>query len=456
MYRLNAQISQVSRQFARPAYRQSDKAMTENPSRTPKLPWSLPFRARSLPKSLLLLSLGAALAVGCNTAVHPGISFSTWGSIDEMDILKPILAEFTKRTGTPVELLHFPKEYTHKLRMLVASAKVPDVMFIPNDALPGFADRGVFQDLAPFLAKDPELKATDYYPQVIEAMQWKRKLYGIPRDLSNLVVFYNKDLFDAAKVPYPKAGWTFDDLMRIGPKLTKRPDHWAIGFQPNPLVWTPYVWSMGGDIMDSTFSRCTLADPPALRGLEFYVDLRNKHHFAPTDQESGNARMTQLFATGKLAMFVYGRWAVPGFRKKLTFDWDVAPFPTGPGGSVVDTDASGWAIAEATRKPDQAWKLVKFLGSRWSIEQFTKSGLIVPSRPDVANSPAFLSGKPASARVFLDAIPSGRPTRSPIAYDEITWELIDSLGPAWTGQEPIDKAVKPLCDRITALLQEAK
>lgn len=415
-----------------------------------------PFRQRSRRKVSLAIALAAAIMAGCTAPARPGISFSTWGSIDEMDILKPILAGFTERTGIPVELLHFPKEYTHKLRMLVASAKVPDVMFIPNDALPGFADRGVFRDLAPFLDQETEIKVEDYYPQVIDAMRWKKKLYGIPRDLSNLVVFYNKDLFDKAGVPYPEAGWTFDDLMRIAPRLTKRPDHWAIGFQPNPLVWTPYVWSMGGDIMDADYTRCTLADPPALRGLNFYVDLRNKHHVAPTDQESGNARMTQLFATGKLAMFVYGRWAVPGFRKKLTFDWDVAPFPTGPAGSIVDTDASGWAIASSTRKPDESWKLVKFLGSRWSIEKFTESGLIVPSRPDVANSPAFLSGKPAGSRVFLDVIPSGRPTRTPIAYDEITWELIDGLGPAWTGEEPIDKAVKPLCDRITALLQESR
>ena len=415
------------------------------------------LRARSLFGPTLGLIVSILLVVGCRSAaLRPGISFSTWGSIDEMDILKPILAKFTKETGIPVELLHFPKDYAHKLRMVVAAGQVPDVMFMSNEALPGFADRDVFEDLGPRLDADPDLKRADFYPQVMTAMSWKDKLYGVPRDLSNLVVFYNKDLFDAAGVPYPEAGWTFDDFMRIAPKLSKRGEQWAIGFQPNPLVWTPYVWSMGGDIMDDKMSRATLCDPPALKALRFYVDLRNKHHFAPTDKESGNARMTQLFAQGKLAMFVYGRWAVPGYRKKITFNWDVAPFPAGPAGSIVDTDSSGWAIARATRKPDEAWKLVKYLASKRSIEAFTESGLIVPSRPDVAHSPAFLAGKPASSQVFLDAIPSGRPQRVPIAYDEIVWELIDNLGPAWTGEEPIEQTVQPLCKRITALLQEAR
>ena len=405
----------------------------------------------------LVALLGFVLVLaGCGKATHQGLTFSTWGSIDEMDTLKPILNAFTKATGTPVELIHIPTEYTHKLRLMISAGTVPDVMFMPNDALPGFADRNVFEPLKPLIDQDPDVKTTDYYKPVMDAMSWKQTLYAIPRDLSNLVVFYNKQAFNEAGVPYPKAGWTFDDLMRIAPKLTKPPERWAIGFQPNPLVWTPYVWSMGGDVMDETMTRCTLMDPPALKALHFYVDLRNKHHFAPTDKESGNARMTQLFATGKLAMFVYGRWAVPGYRKKITFPWDVAPFPAGPGGSVVDADASGWAIAKSSPHKQDAWKLVKYLGSKQTISAFAKSGLIVPSRPDVAESPEFLSGKPEHSRVFLDVIKTARPTRSPLAYDEITWELIDGMAPAWTGEKPLEEVLGPLSKRITALLREAR
>ena len=44
--------------------------------------------------------------------------------------------------------------------------------------------------------------------------------------------------------------------------------------------------------------------------------------------------MGQLFAQGKIAMFVSGRWSVPAFRQKLTFKWDIRPFPKGPAGSI--------------------------------------------------------------------------------------------------------------------------
>ncbi|MBM3258302.1 MAG: sugar ABC transporter substrate-binding protein [Candidatus Sericytochromatia bacterium] len=412
-----------------------------------------PARSRAL---LALTSLMAAVLVACAPAHSTALRFSTWGSLDEIATLRPILEAFTRKEGVPVELIHIPDEYAHKLRLMVVGGTVPDVMFMSNEALPGFARKGVLADLALRLAKDGQLRERDFFPQVLDAMRWKGTLHGLPRDLSNLVVFYNKDLFDEAGVPYPKPGWTMADLQRIAPKLTVPGKRWAIGFQPNPLIWTPWVWSHGGDIVDASMTRCTLGDPAAREGLQVYLDLRHRQHVAPSDKDTGNARMTQLFATGKLAMFVYGRWAVPGYRRKIKFNWDVTTFPAGPAGSVVDTDASGWAMSARTRQPEAAWKLIRHLASRESIEAFTRSGLIVPSRPDVAYGPAFLSGSPAGSRVFLDVIAKGRPTRVPPAYDEITWELIDGLGPMWTGEESLDEALPPVIKRVDALLAEVR
>ncbi|MEB3236863.1 MAG: sugar ABC transporter substrate-binding protein [Candidatus Sericytochromatia bacterium] len=415
----------------------------------------MPRPVRLFVLAVLMGSLLTQLAA-CAPSGRSGLRFSTWGSMDEIATLKPILEDFTRKEGIPVELIHIPDEYAHKLRLMVVGGTVPDVMFMSNEALPGFARKGVLADLAPRLAADGRLHQRDFFPQVLDAMRWKGKLLGLPRDLSNLVVFYNKDLFDAAGVPYPRPGWTVEDLARIAPRLTIPGKQWAIGFQPNPLIWTPWVWSFGGDVISADMSRCTLGEPEARKGLQFYLDLRHRHHVAPSDKDTGNARMTQLFATGKLAMFVYGRWAVPGYRRKIKFHWDVTTFPAGPAGSVVDTDASGWVMSARTSQPDAAWKLIRHLASRESIETFTRSGLIVPSRPDVAQSPAFLQGTPEGNRVFLDVIASGRPTRVPPAYDEITWELIDGLGPMWTGEESLDQALPPVIRRIDALLAEVR
>jgi multiple sugar transport system substrate-binding protein len=401
------------------------------------------------------MALVAAMAVGaCAPAESEALRFSTWGSLDEISTLKPLLAEFERQNpDVPVELIHIPDEYPHKIRLMAAARKMPDVLFMESQILPGFAKSGVLRDLSPFLDSDPELKRDDFYRPVMEAMSWKGTLYGVPRDLSNLVMFYNRRLFDEAGVPYPEPDWTYEDMVAKAKRLTQG-DQFGVGFAPYPLYWLPYLWSDGGDLLNPERTRSTLLEPASLAALQRYRDLRFKHHVAPTEAQVGNARMSQLFAQGKLAMMVGGRWVVPGFRKKLDFPWDVASFPRGKAGSIVDADASGWCISASSTQPEKAWRLIRFLAGKQAISAFTESGLIVPSRPDVANSPAFKSGPPASSQVFLDVIDSARPTPTTPSYDEIQYELIDGLGPAWNGEEELEDALKPIVKRIDALLQE--
>ncbi|HEY9898884.1 MAG TPA: sugar ABC transporter substrate-binding protein [Pantanalinema sp.] len=403
-----------------------------------------------------LLALLALLTAACARPATDAVTFSTWGSIEEIETLKPLLADFERENpDVKVKLIHIPDEYPHKIRLLAASGTLPDVLFMESQTLSGFANRGVLRDMDAFLRKDEQLKRSEFYRPVLDAMSWKGKLYGIPRDLSNLVIFYNKRLFDAARVPYPNAGWTYEEMVEKAQRLTKGDQQFGIGFAPFPLYWLPYLWSDGADVMDADMRRSTLLEPKSLAALHRYLDLRTKYHVAPTEAQVGNARMSQLFAQGKLAMMVGGRWVVPGFRKKLDFGWDVAPFPRGKTGSVVDADASGWSIAKSSKQPEKAWRLVRYLASKKSIAAFTESGLIVPSRPDVANSSAFLgSGPPASSKVFLDVIAAARPTRTPPSYDEILYELIDGLPPAWNGEAELEATLRPISARIDALLQE--
>ena len=58
------------------------------------------------------------------------------------------------------------------------------------------------------------------YPQTLEAYKTPDGYYGLPRDFQTIVLFYNKDMFDAAGVAYPTADWTYDDLRNAAKKLT--------------------------------------------------------------------------------------------------------------------------------------------------------------------------------------------------------------------------------------------
>lgn len=411
---------------------------------------------RLIPAFLALLTLCLA---ACSPSRQQGLTFATWGSVDEVALLKPLLADFTRETGTPVELVHIPEGYLQKLPILFASGQAPDVLFLNNMTVPAYADSGALLPLDSLLSSSSRLTQADFYPQGLEAMRWEGALYAVPRDLSNLVVYVNRSMWQEAGLPWPRDSWTMAEMLKAARRLsadTPEGRRFGISFDKRPLFWLPYLWSEGGDLFDAGFARSTLSEARAIEALQFYADLPHRYRVSPREIDTGNAPMAQLFAQGRLGMFVSGRWSVPGFRKNLTFDWDVLPFPAGSAGSIVDVDASGWAISAASRKPEAAWKLIEHLAGAEASSRFSEGGLIVPARQDVAKAPGFLAQgqAPKGARTFLDALATGRPTRTPPNWGEVSTVLDLELAPLWRGEASASAVLPRAARRIDELLRQ--
>ena len=429
-------------------------------------------------KLLILTGLFIIIILtGCATKLNKtNIKFSSWGSESEIAIIKPLLKEFeNKNPDIKIEFIHIPKNYFQKLHLLVASNLTPDVVFINNLNGPLYAENNVFLDLSDYLKgegggkaanlmphrldtlKEKHLSEKDFFKQSLDAFKYKGTLYAIPRDVSNLVVYYNKDIFDQYNVPYPAENWSFDEFLQTCRKLTKNPnDNFAVSFEEAPLFWLPYLWSNGGGLISKNLDSIIINKPQSIQALQFYADLRNKYHAAPTKSEAGSATMAQLFIQGKIAMHISGRWSTPRYRKDIDFNWDIAKFPRGKAGSIVDCDTSGWAISSSSKHPKEAWRLIKFLANKKSIESFTQSGLIVPARVDVANSEVFLNKDmpPNNSKVFVDIIPDSMPTPVTGNYQEITDTLNTALEPLWNGKKTAKEVVGK--DLIFQLNQELK
>lgn len=342
------------------------------------------------------------------------LQFASWGSDSELQILKPILDDFeAKNPDIKVDFMHIPQNYFQKIHLLFASDTAPDVIFINNQYLPVYANAGVLEN---FDEQDFELHK--FYQKAINSMKWQDKIYAVPRDISDLVIFYNKDLFKKYGVKYPDDNWTFDDFLKTAQKLTKRPDIFGVSFDENPIYYFPYILSDG---YKGNFNYDSIKNTS---GLKFYADLRNKYHVAPMREESASATMAQMFLQGKLGMHLSGRWLVPIYRRDAKFDWDIAPVPKGKAGSIVTLDSSGWAISKSSKHKQEALRLIKHLSSKESIDKFSKEGLIVPARIDSANSVNFLDGKkPKNAKTFLSIIDNAVPTPATVDFREVLDEL---------------------------------
>lgn len=371
-------------------------------------------------KFVLILICLILISTGCRQKQDDNLVFATWGSKTEVQILKELLSDFEKENpDIKVEFLHIPQNYFQKLHLMFASNLAPDVIFINNLNIPVYEK--YLLDLND-IVKNKE----DYYPQVLDTMTYEDRLLAIPRDVSTLVVFYNKDLFDKNNLSYPNENWNITEFLDTAKKLTNN-GIYGISFEENSLFYLPYMRAFGGGILSPTGEQIMNSEN-SQKGIQYYSDLRNKYNIAPKKYQSASETMAQMFINGRLAMHLSGRWLVPKYREDIKFDWDIVNFPNINEKSSVTLDSSGYAITKSSKHKEDAVKLVEFLSSDKAIQKFTTTGLIVPARIDTINSQAFLDNKkPKNSKVFIEVIKNSEKTPVNKHYKEITDKLDEQL-----------------------------
>ena len=268
--------------------------------------------------------------------------------------------------------------------------------------------------MGPYLDKSQALHAADLYPQALEAFQWDGKTWCVPQNISSLVIYYNRGLFDAAGLPYPAAGWTWNDFLRTAHALTRdldgdgQIDQYGAGVSPELFRLAPFIWQNGADLVDDPAqpTRLTLDSPAALDAFQWFVDLQVREHVVPDAAAEQTESSENRFMNGRLGMFFNSRRGVPTYRTVTGLDWDVAPLPVGVmAAGILHSDA--YCMAAHARDKDSAWALIEYANSVEGQTIMAGTGRTVPSLRQVAESPAFLDPEqsPASSRVFLDAIP---------------------------------------------------
>ena len=311
-------------------------------------------------RRLVVLLILPLLLCGCNKVDKTVITFSSWGSITEVSILKKLISEYEKENpDIKINFLHIPQNYFQKLHLLFASSQAPDVIFINNLYLPVYASH--LEDLTNLIDRSV------YYQESLKSLSVGEKLYAVPRDISTLIFYRNKEII-------PQTPINLEDLMQI---LEHNKENFGISFEPDVYYMFPYSLTMGEDIFKPE------------KSLKFYKNLEGR--YAPSPPEVGSSTLAQMFLDEKIGLYLSGRWMYPKIKEKAAFSWDVITFP-----GIVPLDSSGWAMSKRSKNKDEAWKFITYLSSKPSSEYFLKSGLLVPARIDVAQE--------IDNKVFLKAI----------------------------------------------------
>lgn len=395
------------------------------------------------------------------------VSFMVFGHPAEKAAFEELVKSFLAgHPGAPLTLTHIPSadDYRRRLALDFAGGRAPDVMLMNYRRYLAFAAKDMLEPLGPRLDASKTLKPADFFPEALEPFTLGDVLMGIPQNVSSLVVYYNRKRFEEAKVPTPKADWTWDDFLDTAKRLTDK-GRYGLGVQPLLIRLAPFVWQNGGELAvphpDSekklVFSWASTPMKPAFdlpatrQAMQWFVELQTKHHVVPSRVEEESQDSEARFMSGSTAMFLDSRRAVPSFREIQGFEWDVAPLPRGKKQASI-LHADGYFVSATSRNKDLAWSFVEFANSPEGQTIMARTGRTVPSLRSVAQSPAFLDAKvpPASSRVWLDAVPVMRPLPVMDTWDEVEGLANREIERAFYG----DVSVGEAADHIQTLSKE--
>jgi ABC-type glycerol-3-phosphate transport system substrate-binding protein len=373
------------------------------------------------------------------------IRFSAWGSTDEQTTIKQVLSVFQQRNPsisvTP-ELTDWTSYWT-KYNADIAAHSTADVQFLTN--VPTYAAKGALTEIHSLLAKHHKTVPKGYNKGELLIFQYKKGLYGLPRDNDTKVIFYNKKLFRKAGLSFPTSKWSWSDLRTLAQKLTVRQGSRIsqYGFAFETGMWRLYFWENGVELFDSDSNpkKVTFNTPAGAKAIQFMADLINKDKVTPPpSQIVDSTYIGPMFAGGQLAMAFGNHALVPTFVKTSGLEWDVAGMPHFAGHKTVNASGgAGYCISRWTHDMTASYTLWSFLTGPVAANIFASGNDLVPDNPQALHSKAWLS-KPYN-KVFSQQTKLGHDFPSFPQWADVS-NLIDAaLDKVWTGEETAKQAL---------------
>ena len=432
------------------------------------------------PSSALLVFALAVVAFHCITSLsfaqsqRVTLRLTDWADLDEMPLDEKALAEF-KKLYPYIEVLYEPnpgRQYEEKILTAMAADEPPDVFLLDSKLIPTFTNKKILLDLGPYI-NELGIDTSQWFPNVLSIARRGSALYAFPKGFTPLMVYYNKNLFREAELPYPSRDWTWDDYLSLAKMLTKdvngdgTPEQYGASFSNYYYFWIVWVWSAGGDVVDQTGMRATgyLNSNATESALQFLINLQRTHKIAPNTgswvQSEKTGINTQLFLNGKIAMTVDGHWRIPRLLRQIEqgkLDIGVAPFPRHPRGQKVNVMyESGWCVPVNSKHPKEAALLAAFMAGETANRIRAGRRLEIPSSISVA---AEIVSKDTLGLVkeFVDEVPYCRQPWGSIIerFSQVEWTLQDAVDEVMINAQPMHETMTRYAAKVDKELENIR
>lgn len=398
------------------------------------------------------------------------LRLSVWGSDAEIACDQEVIDAFMEEhPDIKVELEVINDDYLTKVETEMLAGDAPDVIYGHPKYFQKWASQDQLLDLTEYFNNSPELTDPEHYAvDLYDAFTYQGKHYATINGADTFLLYYNKNLFDEAGVPYPSEDWTWDDFLAACEKLTVDKDgdgtidQYAITADWGHEHIQAYMAAFGGEIYDDVNNPTVVTantNEGNKKGLQMVYDLVHKYNYAPNAEQS--EAMAGSFDQGLIAMNVDGVYDIV-YRSAeeggLEFPYGLAELPQEGENAHAVALMAGYCIPKTVENPDAAWELAKFMELEKGQTLLAKSGLITVINKDVATSDEVINIPNApdnhilrvttlDGAVNVDAkLPNWQET-----LDTVWWPTIDKL---YNGDLTVEQTLDELQTGLTDMLEQ--
>lgn len=446
---------------------------------------------KSIWVAILSLILVVGITVSSATAAVELI-YTYWGSPLERDAQAKMCRDFEKAyqsifPGIKVKDIYIPSNYDEKINAMIAAGEPPHVAQLGEALSLEWAEKGILMDILPLIKqdKDPSVQIENRLSMTWYWYDKGKKTIGTNLAAEVMVLWYNKEIFDKAGIPYPASNpeaWTWEKFLDTAIKLTtdrngRHPGD--PGFDPSNIdtygvafgTWwgpiLPFIWSNGGDICDPEGRRPLINSPASVEAIQKLADLMLKYHVAPTPtQMQAFPALRIALQTKKVAMYIDGQWALLDLgqmAKEGRLKLGVAPLPKLRKPVCLELGAPNvMFVASAQKALKESWEFYKWTTNSEKVISLIRGGLWMPLQKWYYTNPKYTAQwldpevhppeyKPAVIDYLLKY---GR--RSPSYYlrnwGKISDIMYQELSNVWLGKVSAKTACDNIANKIKPLL----
>jgi multiple sugar transport system substrate-binding protein len=394
-------------------------------------------------------------------------------------VMKPVIAAFQKLhpkvTISAANVVNTPSTYVPLLQTERLAGNEPMIDETYDVLTPTLEVDGLLGDLTPGL-KAGKPYHQNYWLKTFEASYIPPKgapfgvghAFALANEADATVIMFNKDEFTKAGVPFPKNGWTWNEMLADAAKLKigsgSSQSQYGICERPDwQAEYNPVLKAFG--VTAFTEAKATLATPAALKAWNLMIAPLLNGDAVPEAQQqakNGSSGCEPFFESGEAAMSIEVRGNLPGLQQDIgtKFQYDVVPMPSIPGvggKQVIPTGGGslGWGLAPNAVKNPLALAFLKYLFSAAGQAVAEQTFGVVPAVASL-NGPTALwrtqTGGPANSEAYVIAAKTATiaPQTPGTVFSLSNTDIPNAVTAATTGHRSIAKAFGALQKQMDA------